>query len=219
CRILSNVRCLSEGVDVPALDAVLFLTPRNSQVDVVQSVGRVMRNAPGKKLGYVVLPVVIPYGVSPDEALNDNETYRVVWEVLQALRSHDDRFDAMINKLDLTDNASGKMEVIAVSGDVQKKAERKQKTPGQGQDLLGKKSKKKNDEGDNKQIQITFNPGEIEKALYAKVVQKCGNRHHWEDWAGDIAKIAQTHIGRITTILKNPANEKEIAAFNSFADE
>src|SRR5690606_10621722 len=99
CRILSNVRCLSEGVDVPALDAVLFLTPRNSQVDVVQSVGRVMRNAPGKKRGYVVLPVVIPYGVSPDEALNDNETYRVVWEVLQALRSHDDRFDAMINKL------------------------------------------------------------------------------------------------------------------------
>ena len=53
CRILSNVRCLSEGVDVPALDAVLFLTPRNSQVDVVQSVGRVMRNAPGKKRGYV----------------------------------------------------------------------------------------------------------------------------------------------------------------------
>jgi predicted helicase len=51
CRILSNVRCLSEGVDVPALDAVLFLTPRNSQVDVVQSVGRVMRNAPGKKRG------------------------------------------------------------------------------------------------------------------------------------------------------------------------
>ncbi|GGE60433.1 putative helicase [Paenalcaligenes hominis] len=79
CRILSNVRCLSEGVDVPALDAVLFLTPRNSQVDVVQSVGRVMRNAPGKKLGYVVLPVVIPAGVEPHEALNDNQTYKVVW--------------------------------------------------------------------------------------------------------------------------------------------
>ena len=69
CRILSNVRCLSEGVDVPALDAVLFLTPRNSQVDVVQSVGRVMRNAPGKKRGYVVLPVVIPAGMEPHEAL------------------------------------------------------------------------------------------------------------------------------------------------------
>lgn len=66
---LRNVRCLSEGVDVPALDAVLFLTPRNSQVDVVQSVGRVMRNAPGKKRGYVILPVVIPVGVEPHEAL------------------------------------------------------------------------------------------------------------------------------------------------------
>ena len=63
CRILSNVRCLSEGVDVPALDAVLFLTPRNSQVDVVQSVGRVMRKSEGKKRGYVVLPVVIPADV------------------------------------------------------------------------------------------------------------------------------------------------------------
>jgi predicted helicase len=85
---------------VPALDAVLFLTPRSSQIDVVQSVGRVMRNAPGKKRGYVVLPVVIPAGMEPHEALNDNQTYRVVWQVLQALRSHDDRFDAMVNKLD-----------------------------------------------------------------------------------------------------------------------
>ena len=63
CRILSNVRCLSEGVDVPALDAVLFLSPRSSQVEVVQSVGRVMRRAEGKKLGYVILPVVIPHGM------------------------------------------------------------------------------------------------------------------------------------------------------------
>src|SRR5690606_1223176 len=89
CRILSNVRCLSEGVDVPALDAVLFLTPRSSQVDVVQSVGRVMRLSPGKKQGYVILPVVIPAGVAPEKALDDNQTYKVVWQVLQALRSHD----------------------------------------------------------------------------------------------------------------------------------
>jgi len=118
CRILSNVRCLSEGVDVPALDAVLFLTPRNSQVDVVQSVGRVLRNAPGKNRGYVILPVVIPAGVEPHEALSDNKTYAVVWQVLQALRSHDDRFDAMINKLELNGPDPQKMEVIAVCGKV-----------------------------------------------------------------------------------------------------
>ncbi len=97
CRVLTNARCLSEGVDVPALDAVLFLTPRGSQVDVVQSVGRVMRKAPGKELGYIVLPVVVPSGIAPEEALRDNERYKVVWQVLQALRSHDDRFHALIN--------------------------------------------------------------------------------------------------------------------------
>src|SRR5690606_11319731 len=115
CRILSNVRCLSEGVDVPALDAVLFLTPRNSQVDVVQSVGRVMRNAPGKKRGYVVVPVLKHAGMEPCAAHSDNQTYKVVWQLLQALRSHDDRFDAMVNKRDLIDSEPRKMEVIAIT--------------------------------------------------------------------------------------------------------
>src|SRR5690606_38857607 len=73
CRILTNVRCLSEGVDVPSLDAVMFLAARNSQVDVVQSVGRVMRRAPGKKYGYIIIPVVVPSDIPPHEALDDNE--------------------------------------------------------------------------------------------------------------------------------------------------
>jgi predicted helicase len=101
CRILSNVRCLSEGVDVPALDAVMFLSPRGSVVDVVQSVGRVMRLAPGKKYGYIILPIGIPMGLTPEEALNDHKKYKVLWEVLQALRAHDDRFNAMVNKIEL----------------------------------------------------------------------------------------------------------------------
>jgi predicted helicase len=101
CRVLTNVRCLSEGVDVPSLDSVLFLSARNSQVDVVQSVGRVMRKAPGKKYGYIIIPVVIPAGVSPEKALDDNKNYKVVWSVLNALRAHDDRFNATINKIEL----------------------------------------------------------------------------------------------------------------------
>ncbi len=63
--MLSNARCLSEGVDVPSLDAVMFLNPRRSVVDVVQSVGRVMRLAEGKKYGYIILPVVVPRGRRP----------------------------------------------------------------------------------------------------------------------------------------------------------
>lgn len=217
CRILSNVRCLSEGVDVPALDAVLFLTPRNSQVDVVQSVGRVMRNAPGKTRGYVVLPVVIPAGVEPHEALNDNQTYKVVWQVLQALRSHDDRFDAMVNKLELNGPNTNKMEVIAITDNVQKRRKGEpMKRPGKGKFDLGKVAKK---ETQPTQTEIEFEIGEIEKAIYAKLVQKVGNRHHWEDWANDIAKIARTHIDRITGIIENPENTEEREAFDAFARE
>lgn len=221
CRILSNVRCLSEGVDVPALDAVLFLTPRNSQVDVVQSVGRVMRNAPGKKRGYVVLPVVIPAGVEPHEALNDNKTYAVVWQVLQALRSHDDRFDAMVNKLDLIGRDTSKMEVVAITDKIQKKSEKakgpKNKDAGKGGFTIGEPTPRRY--GREDQTSLPFEIGEIEKAIYAKLVQKVGNRHHWEDWANDIAKIARTHIDRITGIVEDPANEKERTAFNTFAGE
>ena len=86
CRILSNARCLSEGVDVPALDAVMFLNPRNSVVDVVQSVGRVMRQCRGQAYGYIILPIGDPADLTPEEALKDNQKYKVVWQVLQALR-------------------------------------------------------------------------------------------------------------------------------------
>ena len=222
CRVLSNVRCLSEGVDVPALDAVLFLTPRNSQVDVVQSVGRVMRNAPGKRRGYVVLPVVIPAGVEPERALDDNKTYAVVWQVLQALRSHDDRFDAMVNKMELVGPDRSKMEVVAIADTVQRKAARL--TDGNAVKAAKAKGKyaigeAQGDYSTEVQGEFAFEVGEIERALYAKVVDKCGNRHHWEDWANDIARIAQTHIDRITALLEDPAQVAARKAFGAFAAE
>ena len=220
CRILSNVRCLSEGVDVPSLDAVLFLTPRSSEVDVVQSVGRVMRLAPNKKLGYVILPVVIPAGVEPEKALDDNQTYRVVWQVLNALRAHDDRFDAMINKLEFNGSDPKKMEVVAVAEKVVQKAKKQSKqaknvSTARTNNTIGQNL----DANKPTQIEMTFEVGEIERALYAKVVKKCGNRHHWEDWSNDIAKIAQTHIARIKAVLEEPSNTREIEAFNAFAVE
>ncbi|MEA9950225.1 type ISP restriction/modification enzyme, partial [Xanthomonas campestris pv. raphani] len=220
CRVLSNVRCLSEGVDVPALDAVLFLTPRNSQVDVVQSVGRVMRNAPGKKRGYVVLPVVIPAGVEPHEALNDNKTYAVVWQVLQALRSHDDRFDAMVNKLDLVGPDRTKMEVIAIADTVQRKSARLSTSKAdraKGKHSIGETAAIYG--GAPEQFGLEFEVGEIERALYAKVVDKCGNRHHWEEWANDIARIAQTHIDRIRVLLEDESQFEARKAFEVFAAE
>ena len=102
CRMLTNARCLSEGVDVPSLDAVVFVSPKNSQVDVVQSVGRVMRKSEGKKYGYIIIPVVIPEDVEGDEVLEKHANFKVVWTVLNALRAHDDRFNAEVNKIELS---------------------------------------------------------------------------------------------------------------------
>lgn len=214
CHILSNVRCLSEGVDVPALDAVLFLTPRNSQVDVVQSVGRVMRKSPGKTRGYVILPVVIPAGVPPEKALNDNITYKVVWQVLQALRSHDDHFDAFVNKLDLVGINNSKMEVIAVTDNLAKPSTRKPR-PG-SENTIGEQEVKPYT---SEQTTMHFEIGELERAIYAKVVKKCGRRMYWEDWAADVAKIAQSHITRISTIVNSADNTREASKFKAFANE
>ena len=231
CRILSNVRCLSEGVDVPALDAVLFLTPRNSKVDVVQSVGRVMRRAEGKKQGYVILPVVIPPGIEPEAALDKNENYKVVWDVLNALRSHDDRFDAMINKLEFNGKDTDKLEIVAITGQnfrrmevVSKVGKITPKAKRNKQDQVLREARNSYNIGQSEkphpiQETLPFETGAIERALYAKIVKKCGNRHHWEDWAGDIAKIARTHIDSINAILENPANEAECTAFEAFAAE
>jgi len=183
CRILSNARCLSEGVDVPALDAVLFLNPRNSVVDVVQSVGRVMRKAPGKEYGYVILPIGVPADMAPEEALSDNKKYKVVWQVLQALRAHDDRFNAMVNKIELNKAKDDKLQVIGVPDPGERSRDGEQTH--QGQLALGWSD-------------------EWRDAIYAKIVTKVGDRRYWEDWAADIAKIADRHVSRIKALLDDP---------------
>ena len=191
CRILSNARCLSEGVDVPALDAVIFLTPRNSMVDVVQSVGRVMRKAEGKKYGYIILPVGIPADMSPDLALKDNEKYKVIWSVLQALRSHDERFNETVNKIELNKRRPPQIAVVGVGG----------KTENNGSSQSAKKG------SSYKQLELNFPIEEWRDAIYAKIVVKCGNRRYWEDWAKDVARIADTHTSRIKGLLANSESE------------
>lgn len=213
-KILSNARCLSEGVDVPALDAIMFLHPRKSQIDVVQSVGRVMRRAEGKKLGYVILPVVIPAGVDPATALNDNERYKVVWQILNALRAHDDTFDATINKLELGGGSNGKIEVIAVAENLPVSRTSEGKGVGIGHGGTGE------DRPDNPTRpaeQLTFIQDEFPAAIRAKIVQKCGTRTYWETWAKDIGDIAKAHIERIKAVLDTGENER--AVFDEFLAE
>lgn len=196
CRILTNARCLSEGVDVPALDAAIFLNPRDSVVDVVQSVGRVMRKDPAgrKKYGYVILPIGIRKDTSPEAALDDNKKYRVVWQVLNALRAHDDRLDKQFATIDLMGKSNGVVNVIGVGAGNEKT------------DRLPE------------QLGFSFDPVELGKwqdAMFAKIVNKCGNRRYWEDWAKDIAEIADRHQMRIRALLEKP-HSKGKKAFDEF---
>lgn len=218
CRILTNARCLSEGVDVPALDSILFLHPRKSQIDVVQSVGRVMRRAEGKRMGYVILPIGVPAGMSPEEALNDNDRYRVVWQILNALRSHDERFDATINKMDLGTDVSAHIEVVAVTNKLPIKSENKKKTGiGQGT-AVDDDEREASIPGVSHPDQTEFVFDEFARAIMAKIVKKCGRRDYWENWASDIAEIAKTHITRITAVVAKEGS-KEHGAFQNFLAE
>lgn len=223
CRILTNARVLSEGVDVPALDAIMFMHPRKSQIDVVQSVGRVMRRAEGKKLGYVILPVAIPPNTTPEEALNDNERYKVVWQILNALRAHDERLDARINQAELGEDISDKVELVRISSDTELKeltavvedfatSKAKAKKPGAG---IGSDVPSGRKPDEVTQSEMIFD--EFTRAIMAKIVAKCGTREYWDTWAKDIAKIAQTHITRITTIVAKDGPER--MAFLAFLEE
>jgi predicted helicase len=173
CRVLANARCLSEGVDVPALDAVIFTNPRASQIDVVQAVGRVMRQADGKRYGYVIIPVPVPAGTDPELVLDDNRSYKVVWQVLQALRAHDERFEAEVNRLDLQKGRSERIRVVGV-GDFSL--------------------------ADQPTLPLGWQG--LEDKIYARIVRHVGSRRYWESWAEDVARIAQDHITRITTAIE-----------------
>lgn len=204
CRIITNVRVLSEGVDVPSLDSVLFLSARNSQVDVVQSVGRVMRRAPGKKYGYIVIPVVVPADVEADKALDDNERYKVVWTVLNALRAHDDRFNATVNKIELNRKKPNNILVGR---------------PEYSFDEDGNAWEVNEDGGGyetpkdiSRQLALQFE--QLQSVVFARMVKKVGDRRYWEDWAAEVAQIAERQIERITYLIENRKEQRQ--AFDNF---
>lgn len=207
CRIVTNVRCLSEGVDVPSLDAVLFLSARNSQVDVVQSVGRVMRTfhkgqSDEKKYGYIIIPIVVPSDISAEEALDNNKTFDVVWAILNALRSHDDRFNAMVNKIALNKQKPNKQ-----TGTPSVTIGR----PGLGANDGETEAQQIENAEIARQLELRF--GEIQDGMYAKLVEKCGDRLYWENWAKEVGLIAHKFIERISKLIQSGVHKK---AFNEY---
>lgn len=204
CRIITNVRVLSEGVDVPTLDSVLFLSARNSQVDVVQSVGRVMRKSEGKKYGYIIIPVVVPFDVDANIALDDNERYKVVWTVLNALRAHDDRFNAIVNKIELNKKKPNNILV----GRSEYTFDENGYPMHVGEEEISREVTKNL----GKQLSLEFE--QLQSALFARMVQKVGDRRYWEQWAKDVAIIAERQIERIRFLIETKTDQR--AAFDQF---
>lgn len=206
CRVLNNVRCLSEGVDVPSLDAIMFLSSRNSQVDVVQSVGRVMRRAEGKKFGYIIIPVIVPSDKNANEVLDDSDDFKIVWSVLNALRAHDDRFNATINKIELNKK---KPKIINVTGGGN----------------FGGKPVINDDTDDVDWVEPELEFDDLQQELYdrfeklsnqvfAKMVTKCGSRRYWADWGKDVGEIAKRNIDRINKLIAVDGDHKD--KFNAY---
>ena len=172
CKILTNARCLSEGVDVPSLDAVLFLSPKKSEIDIIQAVGRVLRRPQdgSKNYGYVIIPVVIPSNASANEILDKSKDFDTVWKVLNALKAHDDKFYIEVNKIALNNYEA---------------------TIG-GKFIIDTPPKF------NPNITLNF---DLHSAILAKIVEKVGDSDYWETWGRDVAVIAERHKSRIKELI------------------
>lgn len=192
CRILSNARCLSEGIDVPALDAVIFFDTRDSMVDIVQSVGRVMRKSGDKQYGYIILPVGIPMSKIKDynSYVESDDRFKGIWKVIKALRAHD---ESLVDETEFRKK-------IQIYGELN------------GQDHG--KEERKDDSGEQGEWGFSEVPIEaISKAVYGVIPKKLGDTEYWTDWAKNVASISDRIISRILDLLSMPEAREAFHVF------
>lgn len=216
CHILSNARCLAEGVDVPALDAVIYLSSRKSKVDIIQSVGRVMRKAAGKQFGYIIIPVFVPAGTDEAAALSSSKDYKVVWDVVRALRSHDERLDAVINAGNFGDDSELE-KIVEVEVLDESKLKKAKKDTGGKKHKIGEREGKPGIEEEELGLDFSVDVSDLRglgRAIRAQIVKKCGNKIYWTEWTGRVAKITQMRTKQIADLVKQ--NEAVGKRFETF---
>jgi predicted helicase len=190
CHVLTNARCLSEGVDVPALDAVIFFDARDSMVDIVQAVGRVMRKAEGKEFGYVILPIAIPTEniTDYDTYVDMNPRFQSIWKILKALRAHDER---------LVDKSEYQKRITILDGSG-----------------ISREKLKRIEAGEQAVIDPPTLPvDKILESLYAVVPKHLGDTEYWASWAQDVAKIVDKVILRIKKLIEEGEGRSAFDAF------
>lgn len=188
-HIVCNVNCLSEGVDVPALDAIAFLAAKSSPITLIQSVGRVMRRFKGKRYGYVIVPVVVPMDAEAERELDNNERYKLVWDVLNALRSHDERLAA-----ELSNHTYVHVSVVEPKPNP---------FPGPGP---GPRPRP------NDPI-IPHLPLEFTDKLYARMVERVGDRFYWARWSKKVGDLATNFQVRIRQLYDEGRYRNELDNF------
>jgi len=201
-RILSNAKCLTEGIDVPSLDAILFLEPRKSQVDIIQAVGRVMRKAPGKEYGYIVVPIAVPPGSSPEAVLKEG-SFKAVWQILSALRSHDEDMNRDINQIRLG-KLPKNIEQEHFGADTDEPAA---ETPQE------ESADAKAEKAVIEQLELEFDVAEFQELCWAQMVQKVGDDQYLKRWAKNIADIAAALEERIRTLSTAAGVKREFGQF------
>ena len=196
-RVVTNARCLTEGVDIPSLDAVLFLAPKRSDIEIVQAVGRVMRKAPGKQVGYIILPVLVPegYALESEKVLSSSD-FAQVWDVLRALRSHDERLDAYVNSVHLAKTIP-KITLIDNSD-------------------KGKQQRSETGNAQSGAFQLSL-PNILPQSVASAIVEKVGDRQYWPRWGERVARISREVELRIRDMVRQ--NSSLSSAYEQFLEE
>ena len=217
-RILSNAKCLSEGVDVPTLDALCFLQPKGSTIEIVQSVGRVMRTAHNKKFGHVILPSIIPADITDyQEHLRTDPHWKTTWSVLRALRSHDDSLASELAKHEMNlDYWPRQINVRSVDKDLESVflAEGEDNNPCAWHEIDWINSKENDENGqpwNSKNSEEQTLPLEdvikdypedalawILQGISTVTLEKVGDRQYWDIWSKDAAVAYERILERIT---------------------
>ena len=194
-HIVCNVGCLSEGVDVPALDAVIFLSPKKSPIALVQSVGRVMRRFEGKRYGYVIVPVIVPMGQDPNDVVKST-AFKPVWDILSALRSHDETLAAELSSHTYTHVRYVR---LGSGADLSPQGRAARRRRGQAQDC--------------QPSLFEAMPVETTELLYARMTEVVGDRMYWPTWSKKVGDVATRFVERISAMLAQGRHAAEMDGF------
>lgn len=201
CELITNAKCLSEGVDIPALDSVVFFDGRSAMVDIIQAVGRVMRKAPGKEIGYIILPIALSEKElnNLDKAV-DNTNFKNIWNILKALRSHD---ESLVSEASFRE----KIKIAMISDHTSQDTNpNKRPTASQQDKEKAKKDKEAKEHIQRHLFEVQRSLNDIADSIYNVLPTKLGDKHYWSSFSAKTGKIVQDLTIRLNAYFKdNPS--------------